>query len=240
MSREDSSVATSLNELLAQEQEQRRRDVLAAQRRKLAAEQAEHAERLRRERERRETEATLAAAEREERARLEALKTVEIERAREQRELESRLAIIAAERAAEQSRLALLRDARVSSLQGWIYLLGALLATVLVGAFVVWVFVIRPGAERSLEAAELANSAVERKLSLAVAERDTLARRLASSEQRISDLQGRLRSAHDVLRRMATTPKEPARKGAAVVTSKKRVSSCTCADEDDPMCPCLR
>jgi hypothetical protein len=240
MSREDSSVATSLNELFAEEQEQRRRDILAAQRRKLAAEQAEKEERTRRERERREAEEKRAAAEREERARLDALKTVEIERAREQRELESRLAIIAAERAAEERRLSLARDARVASLQSWIYLLGGLAATVVVGVLVVWIFVIRPDTERRLEAAEVAKSGAEQKLRWAVAERDTLARRLASSEQRAVDLQDRLRSAQDLLRRMAPSQRGPVHTGAAVVTSKKRDSSCTCADEDDPMCPCLR
>ena len=240
MSREESSVATSLNELFAEEQEQRNRDILAAQRRKLAAKQAEREERLRRERERREAEEKRAAAEREEQARLEALKTVEIERAREQRALESRLAIIAAQRDAEQSRLALARDARVSSLQGWGHLLGALLATLVVGAVVVWLVVIRPAAARSQEAAASAKSALEHKLSQTAAERDTLQRKLALSERRVSDLRDRLRSTQDMLRRMATTPKRPARKGAAVVTTKKRDRSCTCLDENDPLCKCLR
>jgi hypothetical protein len=240
MSREQRSVAQSPNEPLREEEEQRKSGILDAQRPKLAAERGEQEQRLQRERERRQAEETRAAAEREEQARLEALKTAEIERAREQRELESRLAIIAAERAAEQSRLALVRDARVSSLQGWIYLLGALLATLLVGALVIWAFVIRPGTQRSHEAAELAKSVIEQKLSQTAAERDTLERRLASSERRVSDLQDRLRSARDMLRRMAATPKGPGRQRPAVVTTRKRDGSCTCPDEDDPLCPCLR
>jgi hypothetical protein len=244
MSREDSSVATTLRELQSLEEERRREQVFLARRRQLESEQialAEQAEAARRA----QVESEHAAAEarkrmqedREHSARAETLRAVECERVRTEHEAKTRILLSEAEFAHQRA----LRQDRASRLEGRVRLLYAMLVTTVTGAVLLWVGVVRPESEQLRASFLELSEGSERRINEQVSARQKLSQRLEDADEQISSLTRKLEKTEQAL---AEATRKPTTTGGGqvvpgVVTgSRPPATKCDC-DQHDPLCACF-
>jgi hypothetical protein len=242
MSRIEGSVATSLQQLLAQEEERRAEQVLRArhlkqeQERLLFEEQAHRAEEAQRRAEAiahevRERSATERATEQ----RLQCERTAHLERVRAEIELDAKLTVMKAEQQQEVERLALLRDARVRTLEGQRGLLVALLLTLALGMAMIYGAILRPMVQRQALALVdfgQTNEALRRGQSR---EHEVFLRRVTELSSQLNDKSQLV----ETLRKELAAAKVPPKKGTPriQVTSPRPNTVCTC-NKTDPLCDC--
>lgn len=244
MARDDTSVATSIQQILEEEDRRRAEQVRLAYQRKLEEERVVAAERKRREAGEREQVETARREEerkagelRRDREQQETARLAELERIRVEAELRAKVTLMGTEQQHELERLTLVRDQRVIQLEGQRILLGALLGTLTLGALALYLFVLSPHAARQTLA--IAQLEQEKRLVLdeRQRERNSLEQRLSESEAQHARVLSELQQAQAQLR--ARPPEHTPSTGTTgpqrlpVRPPRPRNSGC---DPHDPLC----
>lgn len=245
MNREESSVMSSLQQLIVDEDQRRAEQIALAHRRKLEQErELFEQEKRRAELERQRAEAAKceaqrrAAADRAEFERQERERAFELERVRSELDLRAKVTVMQTEQQHELERLAVIRDQRVTSLEGQRLMVSALLGTIVVGLVLTYVAVVRPELQRERQnVVRLTQGALEQQ-----AERDRETGRMSSQirelQNQVADLDAKLRGAQRAL-----AEREPKRKHETVTSPpgvRPRPTPETCTDPNDPLCGSLK
>jgi hypothetical protein len=240
MAREESSVMSSLQDLMTEEDRRRTEQVALAHRRKLEQVREVLEQQTRRsEEERQRSEAAKrealarAARERAEHERRERETHLDAERLRADLELRAKVTLMQTEQQQELERLALVRDRRVSQLEGQRWMLASLLGTLLIGLTLVYALVIRTQAnrmEQTIAQLTTENFAMRTEQKL---ERNRLEARIVDFETQVSALRAELATARSNVARA-----EPGRgaKPAAPARMKPPVAPKPICDDNDPLC----
>lgn len=246
MSRVESSVMTSLQQLMVEEEERRAEQVIRArllkqeQERTMFEEQARRAEAAQK-------RAEIAAREvierdwanRAEAERVEGERIAHLERVRSNLELEAKLALMKAEQQQEVERLTILRDARTRALEGQRGLLAGLLVTLLIGSFGIYLLILRPTLKR--ERAQLDDlTRIQTEL-----RHDREQYRIRAA-QKISELKDEIAMSGSKVEQLKrelliakTAQPKPGKRPVGPTPSqpKQPINQCTC-NKADPLCDC--
>ncbi len=242
MARQESSVMSSLQQLIGDEDQRRAEQIALAHRRKLEQErELLEQERRRAEQEQRRSKAAKREAERqsdEERAeheRKERERILEFERVRGELELRARVTVMQTEQQHELERLAIARDGRVARLEGQRLMVSALLGTMLAGAVLLYFAVMVPGSRRQ---EQLVAQLTQGKLT----QRDERERERAREDAKVLELESLVARLHSELKaaRQKLAEREP-KKDPRVVASptgggSRPVKVETCTNPNDPLC----
>lgn len=246
MSRGESSVMTSLQQLMVQEEERRKEQVFRAHRLKQEQERRHFEEQAKRaeEAQNRAENAARSLLEGESRLRAEAARVegeriAYLERVRANLELEAKLAVMKAEQQTELERLALLRDDKVRRLEGQRGLLVALLSTLLLGSLGGYIGILRPANRREETARhELARTLVSQRQEQR-REREGYVRRSTELELEVTENVRRIAQLEKELQASKSGTNQRGRPGArrpsTVITQLPKKCDC---DKADPLCDC--
>jgi hypothetical protein len=246
MAHGESSVMTSLQQLMVQEEERRKEQVYRAHRLKQEQERLLFEEQARRaeEAQKRAESAAQSLLESESRSRAEAVRlegerSAYLERVRANLELEAKLAVMKSEQQAELERLSILRDANVRRLEGQRGLFVALLSTVLLGSLGVYFLILRPASVReATERHELSRTFEERRLGY-LREREGYDRRIAVLELEATERIRRITQLEKELQATKTGTNQRGRPGGRPPPTglTQPPKPCGC-DKTDPLCDC--
>jgi hypothetical protein len=242
MTREESSVMSSLQQLMVEEDRRRAEQIALAHRRKLEQErELLEQEQRRAEYEQRRSEAAKrqalqrAAEDRAEHERQELERVVELERVRSELEQRTRVAVRQTDQRHELERLAILRDRQVARLEGQRLMISALLGTLLAGSALLYVALIRPESKRQERLVSQLNQASLTQQAERDRERERLDSKILDLQDVVTQLNSELKEANLKLSQRET------KKNSGVVPpptggGHRRVKSEICTNPNDPLC----
>jgi hypothetical protein len=238
MAREDSSVMSSLQQLMADQEQRRTEQIVLSHRRKLEQDREQLEQEARRAElaQRRAEDAKhevlqRAAQQRAEQERLERDRAFELERVRGELALRAKATVMEIEQQQELARLAIVRDARLAQVEGQRLVLGAMLGTLVVGSALLYALVLRPEAQRQGQVIEQLGQANAEQRSGHERERSQLAERIAELESQLTSTQIALEKS---LRHAPTSEPKPAH--APKATRSVPAPPPPCVDDNDPLC----
>jgi hypothetical protein len=235
MAREESSVTSSLQQLMVEEDQRRAEQVALAHRRKLEQDRELLEQRRRNaeqaERETRET-ALQASVERAERERLDRERVADLERVRSDLELRAKTAVMQLEQQHELERLALQRDRRLARVEGHRMVLSALLATLLVGALLLYGLLLLPESQRRDQTVAQLSRANAEQRSTGERERNQFELRIAGLRTELDQVKAQFDEARQSLAVCAARrqPVVPSRQRSAAPAEQP------CVSDNDPLC----
>jgi hypothetical protein len=231
---------------MAQEEERRAEQVLRAHRRKEEQERLLFAEQARRA-EVAQQRAELAVremraheqAERVTEERLQGERAAYLERVRAELELEATLTVMKTAQQQELERLALLRDARVRTLEGQRGLLGAFLLTLIIGIGLIYAVILRPDNTRLATALVDSRRANDESRQEQGKEREAHDRRIAELSSQLGEQTRVVEGLRKELLAAKAEPRPGSGQGRTTMPPPPPPPKTVCkCDKADPLCDC--
>jgi len=246
MAREESSVMSSLQQLMVDEEQRRAEQVKLAYRRKLEQERKHFEQEQRRaEKEQQRAEAAKhlalqqAAGERAERELQARERSFELERVRSDLELRTRATIMQTEQQHELERLQIARGQRVAKLEGQRIIISTLLGTTSVGLLALYIAIVRPESKRQLEAIAHLTQVTREQHDEHDSARKQFESKIQILESHVTLLESKLKGATKVTTEPSSR-NHSSNDSRAPNTLRPAVKAETCIDDNDPLCGNLK